>query len=136
MAKEPHALDGTFQMISPRLALLALWLGLAGCAAPADPFPIWKLWGLDLVRQPDGSVFVPDTPGNLRRLSVLFADEVKCEASGLAPTGGIATWPEFWHTSFAEIRTSYAHPEKYFALIVDMRRQASLPDLPKAAIEP
>jgi hypothetical protein len=123
-------------MNPPPLALLVLGLLLAGCAAPTDPFPIWKLWGLDLVRQPDGGVFVPDTPGNWRRLSVLFGDEVKCEAGGLAPTGGIATWPEFWHTSFAEIRASYAHPEKYFALIIDLRRQASLPDLPKAAIEP
>ena len=123
-------------MKSPRRALVALWLALAGCAAPANPFPIWKHWGLDLVRQPDGSIFVPDTPGNWRSLSVLFGDEVKCEAGGLAPTGGIATWTEFWHTSFAEIRTGYAHPEKYFALIVDLRRQASLPDLPRQAIEP
>jgi hypothetical protein len=120
----------------PRSALLALILAAAGCAAPRDPFPIWKLWGLDLERQADGGVFVPDTPGNWRRLSVLFADEVKCEAQGLPPSGGIATWGEFWHTSFAEIRPNYAHPEKYFALIIDLRRQASLPDLPKAAIAP
>ncbi len=109
---------------------------LGGCATAPDPFPIWKTWGLDLSRQADGSVTVPDTPGNWKRLSALFTEEVKREAAGLPPTGGYTTWPDFWHRSFSEIRQSHEHPERYFALILNLRREQSLPDLPRAAIAP
>lgn len=116
------------------LTLLAAFAG--GCATAPDPFPIWKLWGLDLAKQEDGSVLVPDTPGNWKRLSRLFTDEVKREAAGLPPTGGFDTWPAFWHKSFTEIRANHEHPEKYFALILNLRREESLPDLPRSALAP
>lgn len=119
-----------------RPLLLAFSLLAAGCASTPEPFPIWKLWGLDVVQQADGSVQIPDTRRNWKLLDALFDGEAKCEADGLTPSAGMNSWPEFWHRSFSEIRANNEHPEKYFALILDIRRRYSLPDLPKAAIEP
>jgi hypothetical protein len=107
----------------------------AGCNAPAVYHP-WTEWeGLETRKQADGSIFVLDTASNWKFFSSTIGAEVKREAKGSEPPGNIGFWTDFWHRSFAEIRTSQEHPEKYFALILDLRRRSDLPDLPREAIE-
>ena len=118
------------------ILFLALLLVASGCETKSEPFPIWKVWGLDVVKQEDGSVLIPDNRRNWKLLNALFDGEAKCEADGLTPPAGMASWPDFWHRSFSEIRSNNEHPEKYFALILDIRRHYSLPDLPTSALAP
>ena len=117
------------------LLLLALCLVCAGCLPP-DPFSAEALRNLDTRHEPDGRVLVLDTKANWRFFSSAIGAQVENEAKGLQPPGSTGTWPDYWRMGISKIRTSQEHPERYFALVLDLRRRYELPDLPKEAFGP
>jgi len=122
-------------MNRPIVLILALCLALTGCIEP-DPFSVEARSHLDTRSEANGRVTVLDTGGNWRFLSSAIGAEVKREAQGLPPPGATGSWSDYWRAGFSELRANQEHPEKYFALVLDLRRHSSLPDLPKESIQP
>lgn len=114
--------------------LLALCVLCSGCVSP-DPFSAQARFNLDTRKEPDGSILVLDTPGNWRAISAGIREEVRREASGMDPPATVGSWSEYWRSGFSTLRSSQEHPERYFALVLNLRRMSELPDLPKEAIE-
>lgn len=122
-------------MKRPFALMFALCLLAAGCREP-DTFSAEARANLDTRREADGSVLVLDTRGNWRFFSSAIGAEVNREAQGLRPPGTAGSWTEYWRAGFSELRASQEHPERYFALALDLRRRSGLPDLPKESIGP
>jgi hypothetical protein len=116
-----------------RLAF-ALCVLASGCTGPEVPLS-WNQGNLDTRDQGDGTVLILDTHRNWRLLSSTVEAEVKREAAGFLPPGNSGSWRDFWSRDFSEIRSLQEHPEKYFAMILNVRRRAGLPDLPKTTFE-
>ena len=119
----------------PSLALAALCVFFAGCLPP-DPFSAQAQASLDTRTEPDGRVLVLDSRSNWRFYSSSIGGQVEREAQGLPPPGGAGSWAAYWRMGISRIRSSQEHPERYFALVVDLRRRHELPDLPREALEP
>ena len=116
------------------VTLAALCLICAGCLPP-DPFSADALRNLDTRTEPDGRVLVLDSRANWRFFSSAIGAQVEQEAKGLPPPGNIGSWTAYWRLGISKLRTGQEHPEKYFALVLDLRRRYELPDLPREAIE-
>jgi hypothetical protein len=115
------------------ISLLALSAVCAGCVSP-DPFSAEAQWNLDKRKEADGTLLVLDTPGNWRAISSAIRAEVRREASGMDPPGNVTSWTQYWRSGFSRLRKNQEHPERYFALVLDLRRMSDLPDLPREAI--
>jgi hypothetical protein len=117
------------------VTLAALCLICAGCLPP-DPFSADAQRSLDTRTESDGRVVVLDSRANWRFYSSAIGAQVEQEAKGLPPPGSLGSWTAYWRMGIARIRSNQEHPERYFALVLDLRRQHELPDLPRDAIEP
>jgi hypothetical protein len=116
------------------VTLAALCLICAGCLPP-DPFSADAQGTLDKRTEPDGRVLVLDSRANWRFYSSAIGAQVEQEAKGQPPPGSIGSWTAYWRMGISKIRSTQEHPEKYFALVLDLRRRYELPDLPREAIE-
>jgi hypothetical protein len=112
------------------IAAFALCFLESGCAAPAV-VPTWALTGLDTRIREGGGELVLDSGRNWRILSSAIKAEVRLESQGLPPPWSTGSWAEFWRTTIAKMSATQEHPERYFNLIVQLRREHDLPDLPK-----
>jgi hypothetical protein len=115
------------------IPLLALCLVCAGCVPP-DPFSAEAQRNLDMRTEPDGRILILDSSANWRFFKSAISGQVENEAKGLQPPGGSGSWAAYWRTGISKIRTSQEHPERYFALVLGLRRRYELPDLPREAI--
>jgi hypothetical protein len=119
--------------LTPSSALffaLAIMGGLAGCLRPGL-FSTKPQWELDTARKLDGSTYERDTERNWQFYVALYETEVGHERQRTKPPGDSTSWVEYWHRHFAHLRVRQENPEKYIAFILDLRRKAGLPDLPK-----
>lgn len=56
---------------------------------------------------------------------------VEKEVAAESPPLNKISWPDYWTSYFIYLRKNQENPEKYIAFILDLRRRASLHDLPK-----
>jgi len=74
-------------------------------------------------------VTVPDSPDFWQEFVLVMDYHIADEKNGMRPSGGSATWPEFWANRIRALRESQENDQKYVNYIVQARRRAGLPEL-------
>jgi hypothetical protein len=116
-------------------AIFAFIGGLPGCFAPSA-YSTREQWDLDTGKKADGSTYFLDSSRNWQFAVPLYQVEVKHELQGVAPPGNKASWADYWQYHFIHLRAHQENPEKYVAFILNLRREAGLPNLPQSIVVP
>lgn len=78
----------------------------------------------------DGSKYYRDNEHNWRLEQENCRAALAREAAGELPPSGARGWPEFWADYFAGLEQWQENPGRYIGLVLQLRRDARLPEIP------
>jgi hypothetical protein len=83
----------------------------------------------------DGTVFILATEHNWQELTHYNLDEVKKESMKAPPLLNFPTWSDYWRNRFTKMVSNSENPKRYLKYIIELRRKAGLPELPKDLLD-